>query len=200
MSSRSARKTNVREPLAIVPTFIGAGKTERYYFGHLKNLFGYRLKAASGNFGNENIFYVEKKLKKVLEGGGRAICVFDADVASWDESEKKKLMALRQKYAKNHDVLICDSFPSIEYWFLLHFKKSSKVFSTCAEVEKELLTFIKGFAKTERFLSRSDWVEKMSSGGKLELAVSRAKEISKRIGASYSNVYKAIEELEKEKK
>lgn len=57
------------------------------------------------------ISFREKKLKRVLEEGGLAICVFDADVASWDESEKGKLVALWQKYAKNQDVLICDIFP-----------------------------------------------------------------------------------------
>lgn len=81
------------------------------------------------------------------------------------------------------------SFPSIEYCFLLLFKKSSKISSTCADVEKELLTFIKDFAKTEHFLSRPDWVEEMSSDGKLESAVLRAKEIGMGKWTSYSNVY-----------
>ena len=82
---------------------------------------------------------------------------------------------------------------------MLHLKKSSKMFLTCADVEKELLTLIECFTKTERFLSRSDWVEEMSSDGKLESAVLLAKEIGMGKGTSYSNVYKAIEELEKEK-
>ncbi len=52
-----------------------------------------------------------KELKRVFEERGLAICVFEADVASWDGAEKGKLVALRQKYAKNQDVLICDIFP-----------------------------------------------------------------------------------------
>lgn len=190
------RKTNVREPRPVIPTIIGAGLTEQYYFEHLKRLFRYRIKVSSRNFGNENVFYIEKKLKKVLEDDGKAVCVFDAEVASWDESEREKLKKLRQRYDKNHGVLICDSFPSIEYWFLLHFKKSLKMFATSADVIKELLLCLKSYEKTERFLSKKDWVDEMTSDGKLSLAVSRAKEIGMGAGMSYSNIYNVIEELE----
>lgn len=63
---------------------------------------------------------IQKKIEEILSGDGIAVCVFDADVTAWDEAEKKRLNAMIKKYASNKNVLICDSMPAIEYWFLIH--------------------------------------------------------------------------------
>ena len=46
-------------------------------------------------FGQEDIFQLTKKVESVIQDGGVAIAVFDADVASWDEKERLKLDAFR---------------------------------------------------------------------------------------------------------
>lgn len=51
-----------------------------------------------------------KKIAEVLNDGGKAICVFDADVSTWNETEKEKLDRPRKKYAKNKKssfVILC---------------------------------------------------------------------------------------------
>lgn len=98
-------------------------------------------------FGQEDIFQLTKKVESVIQDGGVAIAVFDADVASWDEKERKKLDAFRKKYGKNENVIICDSLPSIEYWFLLHFADIHRLFPTSQPVCKELEKFIDGYDK-----------------------------------------------------
>lgn len=56
-----------------------------------------------------------KRIEEVLQDECIAICVFDADVSTWNEVERKKLDALRKKHKDNPSVLLCDSMPSIEF-------------------------------------------------------------------------------------
>ena len=46
--------------------------------------------------------------------------------------------------------------PCLEYWFLLHFKNTSKVFTTCAGAEKQVSQHLKGYEKTEKFFRKSN--------------------------------------------
>ena len=115
------RKTSLKQRRSPIPTIIGAGITEQWYFTHLKALRGYRAKIRPRFFGTETAAGLDKKIEEVLRDEGIAICVFDTDVSTWNETECKKLAALQKKYEGNASVLLCDSMPSIEYWFLLHF-------------------------------------------------------------------------------
>lgn len=110
-----ARKINVKAKREPMPTIIGAGITEQWYFTHLKFLYDYKIKVRPRYFGTETADGMAKKIAEVLADGGTAICVFDADVSSWNEVERQKLDKLRNKYAKNKHVLLCDSMPAVEY-------------------------------------------------------------------------------------
>jgi len=186
-----ARKSNTIKPKDTIPTIIGAGITEKYYFTHLMMLFGYRFKIRPRFFGREDIDSIRRKIEKVLSDDGYAICVFDADVTQWNDSERKKLVQLKKDYKNNDKVLLCNSMPSIEYWFLLHYKNTNKHFRTSEDVIDELKNFISNYDKTTTFLSKIDWVDQMSKDGKLEQAKERAKAFGEE-GASWSNVWKVI--------
>ena len=111
-----ARKVKTRQQNAPIPIIIGAGITEQWYFTHLQRILGYRVKVRPRFFGQEDIFQLTKKVESVIQDGGVAIAVFDADVASWDEKERIKLDAFRKKYGKNENVIICFISPtSIDY-------------------------------------------------------------------------------------
>lgn len=148
-----ARKTSLRQRRNPIPTIIGAGITEQWYFTHLKALRGYRVKIRPRFFGTETAAGLDKKIEEVLRDEGVAICVFDADVSTWNDAERKKLATLRKKYTGNSSVLLCDSMPSIEYWFLLHYKHTTRHFGTSKAVIKELKKCIPQYDKTEQFLS-----------------------------------------------
>lgn len=100
-------------------TIIGEGLTERCYFKHLKSLKGYRYTCKPRNFSQQSIDDLQKQIDKVLADDGVAVCVFDADVAREKPAERKKLEAMQKKYAGNEQVILCDSMPSIEFWFLI---------------------------------------------------------------------------------
>lgn len=165
-----ARKTSLKQRRSPIPTIIGAGITEQWYFTHLKALRGYRVKIRPRFFGTETAAGLDKKIEEVLRDEGIAICVYDADVSTWNETERKKLAALQKKYEGNTSVLLCDSMPSIEYWFLLHYKHTTRHFGTSKAVIKELKKYIPQYDKTEQFLGKRKWVEDMSSEGRQEQA------------------------------
>jgi hypothetical protein len=53
------------------------------------------------------------------------------------------------------------SNPSIEYWFLLHFEDTNKVF-IASELKKYLKKYIPDYSTDENFLEKEDWVKNMS--------------------------------------
>ena len=96
-----ARKASIRTKKSPIPTLIGAGITEQWYFKHLKRLKDYRVKIRPRFFGTETANGMAKRIEEVLQNDGFAICVFDADVSTWNELELKKWNALRRKYKDN---------------------------------------------------------------------------------------------------
>lgn len=194
--ARKQRQRTLRSP---IPTVIGEGKTECYYFKGLREVKGYRMKVSDGNFRYPNIKDLEKPIQKVLDEEGTAIVVFDTDVAQRDQGAKKRMENLRHKYAKNGNVVFCDSFPSIEFWFLLHYKEAGRPYGRCEEVVKELREFMPKFNKHTTFLQKKDWVEALCSGEKMAEAIRRSKQLED-YTKPYSKVYQAIEFLEERKR
>ncbi|MFO7789767.1 MAG: RloB family protein, partial [Bacteroidales bacterium] len=102
---------------------VGEGETEKYYFKHLKELRNYGIKVQPRFFNKKNsIQQIAKKTKNLMEADVMVLCVFDADVAQRNAKEKSELLKFKRKYKDNKNVIICDSLPAIEFWFLLHYK------------------------------------------------------------------------------
>ena len=192
-----ARKTSLRQRRNPIPTIIGAGITEQWYFTHLKTLRGYRVKIRPRFFGTETAAGLDKKIEEVLRDESIAICVFDADVSTWNEAERKKLTALQKKYEGNASVVLCDSMPSIEYWFLLHFRHTTRHFGTSKAVIKELKKYIPQYDKTEQFLSNQRWVEEMTGEGRQEQACEYADKMDT-TGGAYTRVNKVFPHIEQQ--
>ncbi|MBO7489221.1 MAG: RloB domain-containing protein [Bacteroidales bacterium] len=192
-----ARKTSLKQRRSPIPTIIGAGITEQWYFTHLKALRGYRVKIRPRFFGTETAAGLDKKIEEVLRDEGIAICVFDADVSTWNEAERKKLAALQKKYDGNASVLLCDSMPSIEYWFLLHYKHTTRHFGTSKAVIKELRKYLPQYDKTEQFLCNQKWVEEMTGEGRQEQAREYAEKMDT-TGGSYTRANKVFPHIEQQ--
>ena len=189
--ARKIKDRNIKSPSI---TIIGEGLTERMYFTHLKRLRGYRYTCKPRNFAEQTLEEIQKQVERVLADNGIAVCVFDADVARDKPAEKAKLDAMRRKYANQDSVIICDSMPSIEFWFLIHFLNTNKYYASSHDVIKALRKYIKDFDKHESFLSRDKWVHELLANEGLEKAIKRAKDFGT-TGESYSNLYKAFEKF-----
>ncbi len=186
-----ARKVSTRQSNTPIPVVIGAGITEQWYFFHLHDILNIQLRIRPRFFGSEDFNQIDKKIAQVINEGAIAICVFDSDTAEFDELQHRKLEALKAKYSGKKNVILCDSLPSIEFWFLIHYANTNRHFSNARSAERELRHFITQYEKTKSFLKNRKWVENLVAGGKLEKAVHRAK-LYETVGGSYSNIYKAI--------
>lgn len=186
-----ARKEAIKRQRQERAVIIGAGLTERWYFSHLQSRYNLKIKIRPRFFGNENISTLEKRINQVLSDEGIAIVIFDADVSMWNDAEKARLIALKKKCEKSKRIILCDSLPSIEYWFLLHYLNTNRFFGTSKAVIDELVKYVERFEKTDVFLRNPKWVEELCNNGKLEDAYERATFYGEQ-GPSYSNVWKAI--------
>ena len=89
--------------------------------------------------------------------------IVDLDVLLKEEREKKsnssslqKFLAYYKRLSKNQKVVVIVNNPCLEYWFLLHFRKTTKVFAACADAEKEVSQHLRGYEKTEKFFKKSN--------------------------------------------
>ena len=187
-----ARRTNIKKSQSPIPVIIGAGITEQWYFSHLQNLLNLRIRIRPRFFGSENIHELDKKIAQVISEGAIAVCVFDTDTTEYSEAEAKKVESLKRKYANRKNVVLCDSLPSLEYWFLIHYEDTNRHFANSHAAEVVLRSHIPSYEKKETFLKNAKWVADMISDGKMDTAITRAKTYET-AGGSYSRVYKAFE-------
>ena len=170
-------------------TIIGEGATERFYFTHLKRLNGYNYVCKPRNFAEQNIDDIQRQVERVLADDGIAVCVFDVDITRIHRADKAKFDAMRQRYANTPSVIICESMPSIEFWFLLHYLNTNRYFATSDDVIAALHRYLPTFSKQQSYLSKENWVATLLADNKLTTAINNATAIGEE-GESYSNLHK----------
>lgn len=175
-------------------TVIGEGLTERWYFDHLRTVMGYKYDCKPRFFTHQSYEEMRKLIEWVLQNGGIAVCVCDADITRNNLVESQRLKEMKEYYSENDRVVICDSMPSIEFWFLLHYLEISRHFNSSAEVAAVLRRSLPAFQKSGAFLDKVQWVAELCADNKLMLACERARSISEKPESeSYSNIFKAID-------
>lgn len=182
--ARRIRERKLKNPTI---TIIGEGATERYYFTHLKRLRGYNYVCKPRNFTEQTFDEMRKQIERVLADNGIAVCVFDADVTRTRPAEKAKFEDLKRKYADNPAVILCDSMPSIEFWFLLHYLNTNRYFATSDDVINALHRYMPNFSKHQSFLSKESWVSELLADNRLDTAIVNANTIGTE-GESYSRL------------
>lgn len=187
------RKQKIRTPKSGI-YIVGEGITEQYYFSHIKKIFGCHCTVKPRFFGNTSIAEMKRKIEELLRGDIFVICVFDSDVAAHNESERKKLNQIQNKYRKNKHLLFCNSLPSIEYWFLLHHEHTNRYFRDAKAVETVLKRHIINYEKTAQFLEKERWVQDLCSGDRLSRAIERSRGFEPGHG-SHTNVHEAFDIL-----
>ena len=195
----SRSRVNTRETRQAKPTILGEGKvTEYYYFKHLCHLIRCPAEIDKSNFGRKAIGDFEDKIEQVLKGKGSVVVVFDADVMASNETERRRLQAIKDKYRNNENVLICDSYPCIEYWFLLHYADTHKLYSAprlSDKVVKDLCDYIPAYSKQGKWVEDSRWVAALRAEGQEQAARDRAVKYAEDSeqhseGKAYTNLYK----------
>jgi len=183
---------------------LGDGKTEQYYFNHLKSIKGYNYKIRPRLFNDISIENAEYYIDQLLSGDADYIFYFTDYDTIVNQQKHQKFQAFKNKYKNISNVIILESMPSIEYWFLLHFKKTSKQFRSSQGVVKELKKELRGYSKRKRYLENPNWVQNLCANRKMDKAIGRAKEVLKEKKSSggkkyfpFSMVHKAIEKFDR---
>jgi hypothetical protein len=135
---------------------VGEGITEQYYFQHLKRLKGFTCIVKPRLFGNTNVFEIEKRIVELLNEDADIVCVFDADVSKRNRVENEQLTSLKNKYAANDRVVICDSLQCIEYWFILHYEDSCPAHNNGSDTVRRLKRHIPDYDKSGQKDMRTD--------------------------------------------
>ncbi len=88
---------------------------------------------------------------------------FDTIIKESRETPKGKKTPLQafiefRKTIKQHykNVIVIINNPCLEFWFLLHFEKTSKLFDTCTKVEIELKKYLKDYEKNQKYFTKQD--------------------------------------------
>lgn len=195
---RETRKTYV---------VLGDGQTEQYYLRHLKTLRGYRYAIRPSLFSSITIETAGSIIDEYLSGGCDQIIYFTDYDTIVNQNKIAEFDKLRGKYAQTEEVLICETMPSIEFWFLLHFLKTTSEFNNASQVASLLAGYLRGYSKGEAYLKKSKWVETLCSDGKMEIACSHSSSIlaekekgDKGSHFPYSKAHIAIDMFEKQVK
>jgi len=93
--------------------------------------------------------------------------IVDLDVLLKEEREKRNSTSPLQQFlnyykslSKQKKIVVIVNNPCLEYWFLLHFQKTNKVFTACTDAEKQVSQHLEGYEKTEKFFKKDNDIYK----------------------------------------
>lgn len=162
---RQSRK--IRSQVTPTFAFVVDGETEFWYLQMLKrNERQLRLKIKPEIPGKKTI---EELFNLVDDLSGREyskvfwLVDLDTIIKESRETPKGKKTSLqsfiehRKTLLKNNkNVIIIVNNPCLEFWFLMHFEKTSKLFDTCAKAETELKKHLRNYEKTQKYFIKQD--------------------------------------------
>jgi hypothetical protein len=150
-NSKPIKPTNKR--IAVV----GDGQTEKIYFDKLKEVEGLRnvslkpdLPKSVGSY--KGVF--DKVESLYTEGYDEVYCLIDMDKVLSDNTLAKYLTD--KKRIEKKGIIVFENNPCIEFWFLLHYVRTTKPFANCESVEKELQKYMPNYAKNQQYLVQSN--------------------------------------------
>jgi hypothetical protein len=156
---------------------LGDGQTEQYYLTHLRNIRGFNFRIRPRLFKSITIEEADKLIREMLDEDFDMVIYFTDYDTIVKQGKIEKYKKIVGRYEKRTDVLICESMPSIEFWFLLHYIKTTRNFQNASEALKELKKHLPEFSKETSFLEKQKWVEELCANGKLTTAMTYASEI-----------------------
>lgn len=99
----------------------------------------------------------------------------DNETPKGKESPLKIFKKYRAELKANPNIVVIVNNPCLEFWFLLHFKKTSKYYGSCSSVEKELKNYLDKYEKTQEFFTKQDNDIYLKLKPKLQVAIENAK-------------------------
>ena len=158
---RRGEKRQTKQAFAVVVD----GKTEYWYLEMLKRnepniLFDITPRIPKNKDIDEQYELVTELSEEEYD---KVFWIVDLDVLLKEEREKRNSTSPLQQFlnyykslSKQKKIVVIVNNPCLEYWFLLHFQKTNKVFTACTDAEKEVSKYLQGYEKTEKFFKNND--------------------------------------------
>ena len=185
---------------------LGEGITEQWYLTHLKKYKDYRFSIKPSLFADIGLERAERFIDELIDGGCDHITFLTDYDTIVSQGKQDKFEQLVNRYKDFDEVLICDSMPSIEIWFLLHFNYTTQEFVDYESIKRVLRRNLPGYDKTKKYLENEGWFESLIQEEGLEKAQENAKRLLKQhsegdVGKHFpfTKMPLAIEQFEKQK-
>ena len=187
---RKGRNIHTKQSFAVVVD----GETEYWYLQMLKQnepdiLFNITPKILQKKNINQQYELVTDLSEEEYD---KVFWIVDLDVLLKEEREKKNSTSSLQQFlnyykslSKQKKIVVIVNNPCLEYWFLLHFQKTNKVFTSCADAEKQVSQHLQGYEKTEKFFKKDNDIYKQ-----LKPFLKTAKKNATALGSFQVNQYK----------
>ncbi len=143
--------------------FVVDGDTEVWYLQMLKR----NERALSVNIEpklptKKSISEQFEMVKSLAEDYTKVFWIVDYDVIIKETREAKKgvetaeqlFIRLRDAANKIENVVVIVNNPCLEFWFLLHFERISKLFTACSSSEKQLKKYLTDYEKTKQYFTK----------------------------------------------
>jgi hypothetical protein len=185
---------------------LGEGITEQWYLKHLKDYKNFVYAIRPSLFSDVSIEKAEGIIDELVTGGCDHI-TFLTDYDTIISQGKLEIFdRIKNKYSDNDNVLICESMPAIELWFLLHFVYTTREFTNCAQVVEDLKNYLPEYEKKKTYLERANWFNELIKDGGDESALNNAEKLLKELNEGhtgkhfpYTKMPVAMEAFEKQK-
>ena len=162
---RRGRNIPTKQSFAVVVD----GETEYWYLEMLKrNEPNIPFKIRPQILQKKNIDQQYKLVTELSEEEyDKVFWIVDLDVLLKEEREKRNSTSPLQQFlnyykslSKQKKIVVIVNNPCLEYWFLLHFQKTNKVFTACTDAEKQVSQHLEGYEKTEKFFKKDNDIYK----------------------------------------
>ena len=196
------RKTNRLQSNTTI-LLVLEGQTEQLYFSELRiveRIPGITIIPKMAQ--HSDLYHVLKNAKTEKDSNvyDSVWCVFDTDTLKTNKITSE-LSALIEE-CRRSGIKFADSFPAFEIWFLLHYEMPKLTYNNQNEVIRSLLKYISDYSKEKKWLESKHLYLFLKT--LQESAIKRSKDLEMKKSdldnASYSNVYKVIEEVISHKK
>ena len=179
------------------------GQTEQLYFSEMRiveRIPGITIIPKMAQ--HSDLYHVLKtaKTEKDTDVYDSVWCVFDTDTLKTNYIRSGLIDLIKE--CRKSGINFADSFPAFEIWFLLHYEMPKLTYSNQNEVIRSLLKYISDYSKEKKWLESKHLYSFLKT--LQESAIKRSKDLELKKNdldnASYTNVYKVIEEIISHKK
>jgi len=198
----------MRKPVVKSIAIIGEGETEWFYFESLRVACRYPFKVAPDFPRHSDVKHMVKLVDDCFDKGyDHIVCLFDMDRFLQIPSEMKQYQQAIKKYRNGRyrdRVLIIETNPCTEFWFLLHFLPNlvCKQYQNYNQLIPELQKHMPGYEKTKKYFIRTNLYKYLKENGDIKRAINNSKKIHKlsldspEDAIAYSEIHKVFTLLE----